>query len=81
MPGFDVGNWTGLFAPAGTPAAAVAKLNAEVQRVMRLPETQARMVEEGMRFAPTTPEQFGDFVQAEVKKWGEVVKRVGVTAE
>lgn len=81
VPGFDVGNWTGMFAPAGTPSAAVAKLNAEVQRIMKLPEIQGRLGEEGMRFAPTTPKQFTEFVQAEVKRWGEVVKRVGVTAE
>ena len=81
VPGFDVGNWTALFAPAGTPAPVVAKLNAEVLRVMKLPEIQARMVDEGMRTTAMTPKQFGDFVQGEVKRWGEVVKRVGVTAE
>jgi tripartite-type tricarboxylate transporter receptor subunit TctC len=70
-----------MFAPAGTPAAVVAKLNAEVLRVMKLPEIQARMVDEGMRTTAMTPKQFGDFVQGEVKRWGEVVKRVGVTAE
>jgi tripartite-type tricarboxylate transporter receptor subunit TctC len=81
VPGFDVGNWTAMFAPAGTPAVVVAKLNAEVLRVMKLPEIQARMVDEGMRTTAMTPKQFGEFVQAEVKRWGEVVKRVGVTAE
>ena len=81
VPGFDVGNWTALFAPAGTPAPVVAKLNAEVLRVMKLPEIQARMVDEGMRTTAMTPKQFGDFVQGVVKRWGEVVKRVGVTAE
>ncbi len=81
VPGFEVGNWTGMFAPAGTPPAVVAKLNAEVQRVMMLPEIQGRLGNEGLRFTATTPKQFGDFVQSEVKKWGEVVKRVGVTAE
>ncbi len=81
VPGFDVGNWTALFAPAGTPAPVVAKFNAEVLRVMKLPEIQARMVDEGMRTTEMTPKQFGNFVQAEVKRWGEVVKRAGVTAE
>ena len=48
---------------------------------MKLPEIQARMVDEGMRTTEMTPKQFGNFVQAEVKRWGEVVKRAGVTAE
>lgn len=80
-PGFDVVNWTAMFAPAGTPAAVVAKLSAEVLLVMKLPEIQARMVDEGMRTTPMTPKQFGEFVQAEVKRWGDVVRRIGVTAE
>jgi tripartite-type tricarboxylate transporter receptor subunit TctC len=81
VPGFDVGNWTGLFAPAGTPAPIVAKLHAEAQRVMKLPEVQARLGDEGLRFVPMTQPKFAEFVQGEVKRWGEVVKRVGVTAE
>ncbi|MBS0338570.1 MAG: tripartite tricarboxylate transporter substrate binding protein [Proteobacteria bacterium] len=81
VPGFDVGNWTGLFAPAGTPAPIVAKLHAEAQRVMKLPEVQARLGDEGLRFVAMTQPKFAEFVQGEVKRWGEVVKRVGVTAE
>jgi tripartite-type tricarboxylate transporter receptor subunit TctC len=48
---------------------------------MKLTEIQARMVDEGMRIMAMTPKQFGDFVQGEVKRWGAVAKRVGVTAE
>jgi tripartite-type tricarboxylate transporter receptor subunit TctC len=79
--GFNVGNWTGLFAPAGTPPAVVEKLNAEVNRIMKLPETQKRMVDDGMRFVTMTPAEFGAFTKAEVGKWGTVVKRANVTAE
>jgi tripartite-type tricarboxylate transporter receptor subunit TctC len=79
--GFNVSNWTGMYAPAGTPPAVVEKLNAEVNRIMRLPETQKRMVDDGMRFVAMTPAEFGTFTRSEVSKWGAVVKRANVTAE
>ena len=79
--GFDVNNWTGLFAAAGTPAPVVARMNAEVQKAMRLPEIQARLANEGLRFVPTTPDEFGNFVKAEVARRAPVVKASGAKAD
>jgi tripartite-type tricarboxylate transporter receptor subunit TctC len=81
VPGFSVNNWIGLFAPAGTPMDIVRKVNAEVMRIMRLPEVTKRMEVEGERFTPNTPEEFGAFVRAEIAKWGKVVKDAGLKAE
>jgi tripartite-type tricarboxylate transporter receptor subunit TctC len=81
LPGFDVNNWTGMLAPAGTPAAVVSKLNAEVVRVMRLPEIQSRLAGEGLRFMATTPAEFAGFVKAEFTKWAPVVKASGAKAD
>ena len=81
VPGFSVNNWIGLFAPSGTPADIVRKVNAEVMRIMRLPEITRRMEVEGERFTPNTPEEFAAFVRAEVAKWGKVVKDAGLGAE
>ncbi|MEI6181444.1 MAG: tripartite tricarboxylate transporter substrate-binding protein, partial [Chloroflexales bacterium] len=81
LAGYEVNNWTGLFAGPGTPAPVVAKMNAEVQRVMRLPEIQARMAGEGLRFMPTTPEQFATFVAKEVAHWAPVVKMSGAKVD
>lgn len=81
VPGFNVGNWTGLYAPAGTPQAVVDKLNAEVNRIMKLPEVQKRMVDDGMRFVAMSPAEFTGFTKAEVAKWGAVVKAAKVSAE
>src|SRR5882762_3987223 len=58
VPGFEVSNWIGLFGPAGTPPAIVARLNAEVQKIMGSPEIQKRLETEGAKFIPMTPEQF-----------------------
>jgi tripartite-type tricarboxylate transporter receptor subunit TctC len=81
VPGFNVGNWTAMYAPAGTPQAVVDKLNAEVNRIMKLPEVQKRMLEDGMRAVAMTPAEFGNFTKAEVARWGAVVKRANVSAE
>ena len=81
VPGFSVNNWIGLFAPAGTPAEIVRKVNAEVMRIMRLPEVTRRMEVEGERFTPNSPEEFAQFVRSEVAKWGKVVKDAGLKAD
>lgn len=81
LPGFEVNNWTGLMAPAGTPAGAVSKLNAEVVRIMQLPDVQARLPKEGLRFVAMTPQQFADFVKSEKEKWGPIVKATGAKAD
>jgi tripartite-type tricarboxylate transporter receptor subunit TctC len=81
LPGFEVGNWIGLFAPAGTPPEIVRRLNAEVLKFMQSPEIQARMLTEGARFVATTPEQYSEFVKAEIAKWAPVVKASGARAD
>ena len=79
--GFEVNNWTGLLAPAGTPPAVVNRLNAEVNRTMQLPEVQARLPKEGLRHVAMTPQQFGDFVRSEKEKWAPIVKATGAKAD
>jgi tripartite-type tricarboxylate transporter receptor subunit TctC len=81
LPGFEVNNWIGLFAPAGTPPDIVQRWNAEVLRTMQSPQIQARLPAEGARFIPTSPEQFGAFVKAEIARWAPVVKASGARVE
>jgi tripartite-type tricarboxylate transporter receptor subunit TctC len=81
LPGFEVNNWIGLFAPAGTPAEIVRRWNGEVMRVMQSPEIQARLPNEGAKFVPNTPEQFAAFVKAEIAKWAPVVKASGARVD
>jgi len=81
LPGFEVNNWAGLFAPAGTPAAVVGKLNAEIVRIMRLPDVQARLAGEGLRFVPMSVEEFATFARSEVAHWAPVVKASGARAD
>ena len=81
LPGFAVTNWVGFFAPARTPAEIVQRWNAETLKVMQTPEMQARLVNEGARFIPMSPEQFAAFVKSEIAKWAPVVKASGARVD
>jgi tripartite-type tricarboxylate transporter receptor subunit TctC len=81
VPGFEVSNWIGLFAPAGTPPPIVARLNAEVQKIMRSSEIQKRLETEGAKFIPMTPEQFATFQRAELSKWAKAIKDANIKVD
>lgn len=78
VPGYDVTNWYGIVAPAKTPAPVVARLNSELQRILRLPEVQARFRDDGGEIASSTPEEFAAFINHEIQRWGKVVSDAGV---
>ena len=81
LPGFDVTNWIGIYAPAGTPADIVAKLNAEIMRIMRLPDVQTRLVNEGAKSRPNTPAEFGAYQKSEMAKWGKLIKEARIAVD
>jgi tripartite-type tricarboxylate transporter receptor subunit TctC len=75
--GFDAVSWFGLLAPAGTPKDVVAKLNAEFNKALKLPELNKRLSDEGADPAGGTPEQFAKLIKDEIPRWGKVVKDSG----
>jgi tripartite-type tricarboxylate transporter receptor subunit TctC len=81
LKGFEVNNWIGLFAPAGTPQEIVRRWNTAVSNIMLSPEIQARLPGEGAKFAPNTPEQFSKFVVDEIAKWAPVVRASGARVD
>ena len=81
LPGFEVNNWIALFAPAGTPREIVARLNAEVLKIMQSSDVQQRLPADGARFVPATPDEFAVFVKNEIAKWAPVLKAAGVKAD
>lgn len=78
---FDVQSWFGLAAPAGTPAAVVSKLNAELAKVLALPEVKKRLAEMGATPAGGSPADMRKFAAAEIKRWNAVVKASGARAD
>ena len=81
LPGFDVSNWIGIFAPAGTPKPIINKLNAEIIKIMQQPAVQKRLETEGAKFKPMTPEAFGAFQKNEALKWAKTIKDSGIKPE
>lgn len=81
LKGFQAVAWNGLSAPAGTPRAIIDKINADVARVLQLPEVVARFRNEGADPAPMTAVQFDAFVRNEIQKWGKVAKLAGIRPE
>jgi tripartite-type tricarboxylate transporter receptor subunit TctC len=77
VPGYESANWVGIFAPAGTPAAVVNRLNAEIVRIQTTPEMKARLLSQGGEFAPYSPAEFATFQRSEIAKWGKVIKATG----
>jgi tripartite-type tricarboxylate transporter receptor subunit TctC len=80
-PGFEVNGWFGMMAPAGTPKEAVALLNAEIVKVLRLPDVAERLTSDGAVAVGNTPEEFGAYIKAEMAKWMPVIKASGATAD
>ncbi|WP_258096484.1 tripartite tricarboxylate transporter substrate-binding protein, partial [Klebsiella pneumoniae] len=80
VPGYVAESWYGLFAPAGTPAAVVARLNAAARKAVTADAFRKRAEAEGLIVTPGTPDELGRYVRAEEARWGKVVKdaRVGV---
>lgn len=81
LPGYEAGVWMGLLAPAGTPKAIVARLNAEGQKAVRSPDFMKRMSDIGNETLGGTPEQMAERIQGEVKRWGPIVKASGAKPE
>ena len=79
--GFESSEWWGLMGSAGIPRDVVAKINAEIDRVMRLNEVQARFSEIGTSYIGGTPEQAGAFFRAEMVKWAKVAQAAGLKPE
>jgi len=81
VPGFEIGTWLGIIAPSATPAAVVEKINAEVRRVLTLPEVREKLAAQGFVLADTSAEQFNQFIQSEYAKWNKLIKDANIKAD
>jgi tripartite-type tricarboxylate transporter receptor subunit TctC len=80
-PGFDSVTWFGFLMPAGTPAPVVAKMNAEVNKVLKNPEVRAKIAAEGGDVIGGTPEDFAKLIKSELASWGLLVKESGAKVD
>jgi tripartite-type tricarboxylate transporter receptor subunit TctC len=79
--GYEIGSWQGVFAPAGTPPEIVKRLNAEIVRIINLPEVKDKLLILGAEPVGNSSEEFTVFVKAEVVKWGDVVRKSGARVD
>ena len=81
LPGYEMAVWYGMFAPAGTPGDVVAKLNAEVNRIMQLADVTARLAPLGAEVVTHGVAEFGRILRADEQKWTRIIREVGARAE
>jgi tripartite-type tricarboxylate transporter receptor subunit TctC len=79
--GFTGSTWAGILAPTGTPADVVKKVSAEVSQIVKLPEVMKAFEDMGVFPSGSTPEQFGQFIVEETKKWGDVIRTAKITPD
>jgi tripartite-type tricarboxylate transporter receptor subunit TctC len=75
---FSASSWLALFAPRGTPDDRVAKLNAEVAKILAMPDAQKVLLAAGLEAAPNSPGEMRDIIKADYKKWGDLIKTLGL---
>lgn len=81
LPGFNVSPWFALFAPAGTPQAAIRKIHAETVKVMNGPEVRERLQSQGLKIETGSPQDLTGYVRSEIARWDKVVKEAGIKIE
>jgi tripartite-type tricarboxylate transporter receptor subunit TctC len=81
VPGYEHQSWVGTLAPAGTPPPVVATLNGEAVKVLQMQEVKTLLLRDGLEVVGSSPKEFGALVRAEIKKWAQVVKASGITAQ
>jgi len=81
VPGYEMSVWYGAFGPAGMPRPIVDKLNAEISRILFLPDVKQKMADIAVEVAKLTPEELGELTRKDAEKWGRIIKELGITAQ
>jgi tripartite-type tricarboxylate transporter receptor subunit TctC len=79
--GFDAVTWFGLLGPAKLPAAVVANANAELNKALNSPDLRKKLEDQGLSVTPSSPNEFGQLIQADIAKWAPVVKGSGAKVD
>jgi len=79
VPGYESSAYFGLFAPAKTPAAIIARINQEVARALNAPDAKSRFFNAGMEVVASSPETFAAMMKSEIAKWSKILKKVGLS--
>jgi tripartite-type tricarboxylate transporter receptor subunit TctC len=81
LPGYEMAVWYGAFGPAGLPQAIVERLNAEIGRILYLPEVKKNMADIAVEVAASTPQELADRTRTDAEKWGGIITELGIVAQ
>jgi tripartite-type tricarboxylate transporter receptor subunit TctC len=81
FPGFEAVAWIAMVAPAGVPPQIIARLNAEIVKMLNLPETRERFIALGAEPVGNKPEEFAAYLKSEIAKWGKVIRESGAKVD
>ncbi len=81
LPGYQMDAWIGVLAPAGTPRAAIDRLNGELNRVLKLPQVREKLAAQGLDALGGTPESFSEVIRTDHERFVRVVKAAGIKAD
>jgi tripartite-type tricarboxylate transporter receptor subunit TctC len=81
VPGFEATTWHGVLVPAGTPEPIVNKLNAEINRLLKMPDVRDKLAGMGAEIVGGTPKDFADHIQREILKWAKVIKDANISID
>lgn len=81
IPGFESAAWNGLYAPAALPKDVIARLNADVAKVLQIPEVQERLAQQGIDRVGNSPEQAAVYLRSEIVKWGKVIRSANLRVD
>ncbi len=81
LKGFEVSNWYGMFAPAGTPKDIIARLNVEIVKALAMPDVKKRLLDSGIIATSSSPEAFAAYIETETAKWAKVIREANIKGE
>ena len=81
LPGFEMAVWYAAYGPAGMSSEIVARLNAEISRILVLPDVRKRMADIAVETARSSPEELATLTRADADKWGRIIKQLGITPQ
>ena len=81
LPGYETTIWFGFMAPTGTPKAVISRLNAEIVRILKLPEVSQSVISQGGDVVASTPEEFGKRLRGDIDKLAKVIRAAGIKPE
>jgi tripartite-type tricarboxylate transporter receptor subunit TctC len=81
LPGFEMAVWYGAYGPAGMPKDIVTRLNAEIGRILFLPEVKKRMEDIAVETARSSPEELAALTRSDAAKWGGIIRQLGITGQ